>query len=126
MKYLYVVCCLLMVALCSACYQDRDTLFTSTKCVIDAGDTLKIKKMQASVTFTNLNTNEQVVATTLQKNEVKTTLLQGLYKIYGQGTAQVINQDGKERIVRFRVTKDNLPLTVGENSVVKLQMFFVP
>ena len=113
MKYLYVVCCLLMVALCSACYQDKDTLFTSTKCVIDAGDTLKIKKMQASVTFTNLNTNEP-------------TLLQGLYKIYGQGTAQVINQEGKERIVRFRVTKDNLPLTVGENSVVKLQMFFVP
>ena len=115
-----------MVALCSACYQDKDTLFTSTKIVIDAGDTLKIKKMQASVTFTNLNTNEQVVATTLQKNEVETTLLQGLYKIYGQGTAQVINQNGKERIVRFRVTKDNLPLTVGENSVVKLQMFFVP
>ena len=126
MKYLYVVCCLLMVAFCSACYQDKDTLFTSTKIVIDAGDTLKIKKMQASVTFTNLNTNEQVVATTLQKNEVETTLLQSLYKIYGQGTAQVINQDGKERIVRFRVTKDNLPLTVGENSVVKLQMFFVP
>lgn len=126
MKYLYVVCCLLMVAFCSACYQDKDTLFTSTKIVIDAGDTLKIKKMQASVTFTNLNTNEQVVATTLQKNEVETTLLQGLYKIYGQGTAQVINQNGKERIVRFRVTKDNLPLTVGENSVVKLQMFFVP
>lgn len=126
MKYLYVVCCLLMVAFCSACYQDKDTLFTSTKIVIDAGDTLKIKKMQASVMLTNLNTNEQVVATTLQKNEVETTLLQGLYKIYGQGTAQVINQDGKERIVRFRVTKDNLPLTVGENSVVKLQMFFVP
>lgn len=126
MKYLYVVCCLLMVAFCSACYQDKDTLFTSTKIVIDAGDTLKIKKMQASVMLTNLNTNEQVVATTLQKNEVETTLLQGLYKIYGQGTAQVINQDGKERIVRFRVTKDNLPLTVGENSVVKLQIFFVP
>ena len=126
MKYLYVVCCLLMVAFCSACYQDKDTLFTSTKIVIDAGDTLKIKKMQASVMLTNLNTNEQVVATTLQKNEVETTLLQGLYKIYGQGTAQVINQDGKERIVRFRVTKDNLSLTVGENSVVKLQMFFVP
>ena len=126
MKYLYVVCCVLMGALCSACFQGKTTLFPSTKIVIDAGDTLKIKKMQASVTFTNLNTNEQVVATTLQKNEVETTLLQGLYKIYGQGTAQVINQDGKERIVRFRVTKDNLPLTVGENSVVKLQMFFVP
>ncbi len=125
MKYLYVVCCVLVGVFCSACYQDKDTLFTSTKIVIDAGDTLKIKKMQASVTLTNLNTNEQVVATTLQKNEVETTLLQGLYKIYGQGTAQVINQDGKERILRFRVTKDNLPLTVGENSVVKLQMFIV-
>ena len=113
MKYLYVVCCLLMVALCSACYQDKDTLFTSTKCIIDAGDTLKIKKMQASVTFTNLNTNEQMVATTLQKNEVETTLLQGLYKIYGQGTAQVINQEGKLRFFIFSFTKYYLPLTVG-------------
>ena len=125
MRYLFYILLPAMLCLSAACRQYHDELFTTAALTIDGGDTIRITSLEASGQFSNLNTGEVVTSTNTSSAIIRVRLLQGVYKVYVQGTARYVNQSGTERVRRFRAYSDYIQFTGGKESTAKLQLFFV-
>jgi lipoprotein len=123
--FLMVATCVATGILFTSCHKDQDELFTTAEITIDAGDSVQVHKMEVAITLTNLNTNEVVNATEQQNTQLNIRCLQGIYKVFAQGTVTLTDQQGQQRIRRFRVYKDFLQITGLPTSKSSLPLFYI-
>ena len=64
-------------------------------------------------------------ATEQQNTQLNIRCLQGIYKVFAQGTVTFTNQQGQQRIRRFRVYKDFLQITGFPISKKSLSLFYI-
>ena len=123
--FLIVATCVATGMFFTSCHKDQDELFTTAEITIDAGDSVQVNKMEVAITLTNLNTNEVVNATEQQNTQLNIRCLQGIYKVFAQGTVTLTDQQGQQRIRRFRVYKDFLQITGLPTSKSSLSLFYI-
>lgn len=124
LSYIIRLTLALCLTLLSSCHKEQDDLFTSARISLES-EGITIQQLDCTATFTNLNSHRESNSTTTQGNEIRATLLRGIYRISVQGTVTYTDPSGTVLSRRFRAQQDLIDLSPDGESKVSLTIYFV-
>ena len=96
----------LIIGVLYACHKEQTDYYTSAVVTLSFPDTVKVIRLQGTITLTNLNNKKVYTTSEFSQLRAMLQLMKGAYRLSGEGTVRYRTIENKEIVRYFRVSKD--------------------
>lgn len=114
------------MSLCLAsCHNDVENYMVETSITLNSADAIQIDRVQATATFTNLNTKQVISSTNFYGNKLTEKVLRGAYQISIDGIIRYTDKNNEVKVRSFRSKTDFVSLVNSKEQSIEMQPIFI-
>ncbi|WP_077196372.1 hypothetical protein [Prevotella ihumii] len=126
MKQYFLIIVLVFMSLCLAsCHNDVENYMVETSITLNSADATQIDRVQATATFTNLNTKQVISSTNFYGNKLTEKVLRGAYQISIDGIIRYTDKNNEVKVRSFRSKTDFVSLVNSKEQSIEMQPIFI-